>query len=252
EYPCQHAAALCYQAAWLLDDDPFVLLLVRGRDKRELLEELSRHGTSTPAEQQAEQPRGTPAEQAYAATVAPLPPAQPVPTGMPVTERLPGAPGVDPNALAFLVEDTAARARELLAATEPPPVLDEWQDTVRIAATRRLSCADRELARAVRAWEYGGRAGLEIHDTAWRPSKTELANAHAALERMRMEEDGLPELTRWRNRWTAPESGWQLRYGTDGRWYPYRADDGAWWPAGPPERDPVAAFGAVLDSSSGP
>jgi uncharacterized Zn finger protein len=31
--PCQHAAALCYQTAWLLDDDPFVLTLLRGRDR---------------------------------------------------------------------------------------------------------------------------------------------------------------------------------------------------------------------------
>ncbi|MGI8576945.1 MAG: SWIM zinc finger family protein [Nocardioidaceae bacterium] len=41
-YPCKHAAALCYQAAWLLDEDPFVLLLMRGRGDDDLLEELTR------------------------------------------------------------------------------------------------------------------------------------------------------------------------------------------------------------------
>jgi uncharacterized Zn finger protein len=41
DLPCQHAAALCYQASWLLDADPFVLLLLRGRGQRELLGELN-------------------------------------------------------------------------------------------------------------------------------------------------------------------------------------------------------------------
>lgn len=41
-HPCTHAAALCYQAAWLLDTDPFLLLLMRGRGEDELLTELQR------------------------------------------------------------------------------------------------------------------------------------------------------------------------------------------------------------------
>ncbi|KIZ18334.1 zinc finger SWIM domain-containing protein [Streptomyces natalensis ATCC 27448] len=46
--PCKHAAALCFQVARLLDADPFVLLLMRGRGERELLDELSRrHATLT-------------------------------------------------------------------------------------------------------------------------------------------------------------------------------------------------------------
>lgn len=35
EFPCRHAAALCYQSAWLIDADPFVLLLLRGRGAAE-------------------------------------------------------------------------------------------------------------------------------------------------------------------------------------------------------------------------
>ncbi len=38
--PCPHTAALCYQLARLLDQDPFVLLLLRGRGERELLDDL--------------------------------------------------------------------------------------------------------------------------------------------------------------------------------------------------------------------
>jgi uncharacterized Zn finger protein len=40
DHPCAHAAALSYQFAWLLDQDPFLLLLCRGRDRDEALEEL--------------------------------------------------------------------------------------------------------------------------------------------------------------------------------------------------------------------
>ncbi|WP_178880291.1 SWIM zinc finger family protein, partial [Streptomyces acidiscabies] len=45
-YPCKHAAALCYQVARLLDRDPFVLLLLRGRGERELMDELGRRNTA--------------------------------------------------------------------------------------------------------------------------------------------------------------------------------------------------------------
>ncbi|MEV4313340.1 SWIM zinc finger family protein [Actinocrispum sp. NPDC049592] len=40
ELPCRHAAALSYQVAWLLDEDPFVLLLIRGRAEQDLRDEL--------------------------------------------------------------------------------------------------------------------------------------------------------------------------------------------------------------------
>ncbi|EQD87725.1 hypothetical protein A8924_0206 [Saccharopolyspora erythraea NRRL 2338] len=40
EHPCRHAAALGHQVSWLLDADPFVMLLARGRGREELLAEL--------------------------------------------------------------------------------------------------------------------------------------------------------------------------------------------------------------------
>ncbi|WP_205613985.1 SWIM zinc finger family protein, partial [Streptomyces sp. S1] len=48
-YPCKHAAALCYQAARLLDEDPFVLFLMRGRGEQELLAELTRRNAARSA-----------------------------------------------------------------------------------------------------------------------------------------------------------------------------------------------------------
>ncbi|MGW4231736.1 SWIM zinc finger family protein, partial [Streptomyces sp. NPDC004980] len=60
---CPHTGALCYQVARLLDQDPFVLLLLRGRDERRLLDELqvrsAARGARGPDAQEAE-PAGAP------------------------------------------------------------------------------------------------------------------------------------------------------------------------------------------------
>ncbi|MYW47941.1 hypothetical protein GT346_32700, partial [Streptomyces sp. SID161] len=48
-HPCKHAAALCYQTARLLDADPFVLLLLRGRGEQDLLDTLSRRSAARAA-----------------------------------------------------------------------------------------------------------------------------------------------------------------------------------------------------------
>ncbi|MBK3582062.1 SWIM zinc finger family protein, partial [Streptomyces sp. MBT65] len=54
-HPCKHAAALCYQTARLLDADPFVLLLLRGRGERPLLDALSRRNATRAARAAQEQ-----------------------------------------------------------------------------------------------------------------------------------------------------------------------------------------------------
>ncbi|MDF2847848.1 MAG: hypothetical protein K0R97_1830 [Oerskovia sp.] len=46
DLPCLHAAALSYQAGWLLDADPFVLFLLRGRSREQVLDAL--RGLSSP------------------------------------------------------------------------------------------------------------------------------------------------------------------------------------------------------------
>lgn len=299
ELPCKHAAALCYQASWLLDQDPFVLLLLRGRGRAELVAELQRRNALhvRPAAEDrpaAARAAGPTAAEAYARGVPPLPDPPPPDPGTPVEgilSALPAAPGVDPAGLRFLAADAAARARELLAG-RTPPVLDLWQDTVRLAAAyqdpeltarlRRAVDADEgpqdtgarrtdsgagggrtaaELPRAVRAWRYGGPAGLEVLEEAWSPPRGDakvsgdLARARAVLARA--VSDGWGEgpdpaadvrTRRLLNRWTVEGLGLQLRYGRDGRWYPYRQECGAWWPAGPPDRDAAAALGRLLGS----
>jgi uncharacterized Zn finger protein len=47
--PCPHALAVMYQLAWLLEDDPFVLLHLRGLARDELLSRLHDRAESEPA-----------------------------------------------------------------------------------------------------------------------------------------------------------------------------------------------------------
>jgi uncharacterized Zn finger protein len=267
-HPCKHAAALCYQASWLLDEDPFVLLLMRGRGERELLDELQRRNvrltrTEAPAGQVAAvHTAGTAAEEAYGREVPALPdPPPPVDAPGPPLE-VAAAPGLAPDALRLLAADAALRAREALAAIAATggdmPVLDEWEDTVRWAAVHRDEAGLLErlrqpgLDRAAQAWAQGGLAGLDTLEAAWSPPKQDLARARTVLA-MAWEGDDLPEIDHWRNRWTVHGRGLQLRYGQDGRWYPYeeRSGPGAvsggdWRPAGPPERDPAVALAELL------
>ncbi|WCN83402.1 SWIM zinc finger family protein [Micromonospora sp. LH3U1] len=177
DQPCRHAVALAYQMSWLLDRDPFVLLLMRGRAEAELVEELRRRNARRQiAVADDAPPAGTPAEQAWAAAPVPLPaPPAPLP-GVPLALApiLAGhsAPGVDAEALGLLAADAASRARHLLAAPRAEllaPEPDAWPDAVRLAAHAPRSAAVERLAeasgraaelpRAVRAWEYAGAAG---------------------------------------------------------------------------------------------
>ncbi|MFD7627304.1 SWIM zinc finger family protein [Streptomyces sp. NPDC059851] len=280
DHPCTHAAALCYQASWLLDEDPVLLLLLRGRSAEEAQEELrsvmlmqaitgslrdedtdgAEEETQTGSEPAAAQlPEGTPAEDVFGREPAALPELPPLPGPAVRQDASSAGAGVDP--LEQLVTDAAVRARELLAYThgftpEPPAPLDLWRDCVRIAATRpasrvlarlREACGSPEqLDRAAEAWRLGGSTGLDVLEEAWTPPKQDTARARTALT-AGWEQSELPELEVWDNHWTFAGSGLQLRYGRDGRWYPYRRVDGRWWPAAAPHHDPVEALAELLD-----
>ncbi len=230
EHPCRHAAALAYQVSWLLDADPFVLLLVRGKDERELLDEL-RGFSSTPDSSVS-------AASVFARSVEPLPAVPPPVEDEPVTLAVPAAEGVDPEAVALLAIDAAARARLLLI--EDVPALELWPDTVRYAATYPAVAARLHspgLPRAVAAWRNGGVPALEVLENAWSPGAQEVARVRDTL-------GSDVDASVWRNRWTVGEV--QLRYGKDGQWYPYRDAAGQWWPSGPPQRDAASALMAQM------
>lgn len=262
---CGHTAALCYQVARLLDQDPFVLLLMRGRDETTLLEDLqARSGASTT---DSAEPEGVDAAEAYAAgdILPPLPdlPGLPGEPGRPpsLETEAPPAPGIDPAALSFLAAQTAVRAHGLLRGTLQGDLhATPAQDAVRLAAgdpgrevTDRLadgSGRGREgLATAVRAWRHGGAAALFVLDEEWRVEGETLARARAALESA-WDTGERPELRARGNRWTVAGAPVQLRLGRDGRWWPYRNERGRWQPAGGAAQDPATALASATSPAS--
>lgn len=263
-HPCKHAAALCYQTARLLDEDPFVLLLLRGRGERELLDALSRRNAARAARAAQEQGPaplpGVRARDALAArTLPPLPAPLPPPPHPEQPPVYPGAPGgPDPFALDQLATDAAARAHTLLTTgRDPVAELTLWQDAVRLAAARPgsgLTATTRalysalaaatgrtpaDLARAVAAWRQGGLEGLAVLEEPWDPPAGRFDRARPLL----LAAD-LPAFRPWRNRLTHPRGHVQLRLGRDGLWYAYESEPGHddWWPGGTSDVDPVGAL----------
>ncbi|MCF3964263.1 SWIM zinc finger family protein [Streptomyces fuscigenes] len=264
-YPCKHAAALCYQTARLLDADPFVLLLMRGRAEHEILGDLTRRSAArTAAERTATAPAmpTVSAESVLADRQLPaLPPPLPVPDRPGRPPDYPQAAGApDPFALDLLATEAAARAHALLVLGEDPvAALTPWQDAVRLAAAhpgsgltassralyRDLAAATgrtpTDLARAVAAWRQGGLAGLDVLEHPWDPPAGPFDRARPALAAA-----DLPALRPWRNRLTGATL--QLRLGHDGLWYGYESDRDRedWWPRGIPDTDPAGAVIALL------
>ncbi|THA73667.1 hypothetical protein E6R60_23920 [Streptomyces sp. A0642] len=267
-WPCKHVAALCYQMARLLDADPFVLLLLRGRGERALVEDLGRRNAAHSARERPAAPAtpSVPAQQALADRfLPPLPapfPVEPHPGQPPSYPEFPGAR--DPLALDQLATDAAARAHALLTTgADPLAGLTAWQDAVRLAAARPtagLTATTRalyrelasatgrnitDLARAVAAWRQGGVEGLAVLETPWDPPAGPFDRARPALAAA-----GFPRFQPWRNHLNHPGGTLQLRFGHDGRWYGYESEPGEdeWWPRAAPDPDPV---GALLELSGG-
>ncbi|MET8078670.1 SWIM zinc finger family protein [Streptomyces sp. NPDC005303] len=263
-HPCKHAAALCYQTARLLDADPFVLLLLRGRGERDLLDALSRLSAARAARAaQEHEPAplsGVRASEALAPRrLPPLPAPLPVPSHPGQPPAYPASPGgPDPFALDQLATDAAARAHALLGTgRDPVGELTLWQDVVRLAAARpgsgltagtralyaSLAAATErtpaDLARAVAAWRQGGLEGLAVLEEPWDPPAGRFDRARPLL----LGAD-LPAFRPWRNHLTHPRGHIQLRLGRDGLWYAYESEPGHddWWPRGTPDLDPVGAL----------
>lgn len=275
---CPHTAALCYQVARLLDEDPFVLLLMRGRGERALLDELQERSAvrAAPGTRGSDaagawaEAGGVPAQEAFAARdilpPLPAPPALPPAPGVPPaldTETDP-APGLDPSALEFLAVDAAGRAHRMLAEALTPghertavePSLTVGQDAVRLAAgsvpsgiASRLAAGSgrrrAELDLATRAWRYGGAAALCVLEEEWAPDAEALARARTALADAWEDADRPVLRPAGAARWTVVGAEAQLRLGRDGRWWPYRKERGHWVPAGPADQDPAAALAAA-------
>lgn len=258
--PCKHAAAVCYLVADELDRDPFLLFLLRGKTREELLAGIRQRraaGTAGPVASPAEpgsggeweQDAGVPARESWRWEPPASPaviPALPRHPGRPVLllDEAPPGSGVDAAALASLGADAARRAWALASGVgEAGLELSLEEDAARWASAMveglpapvgldvlaaRTGTGRRELFRRALAWSSGGRRGLEALLEDWEPSPAELAPGRRALG---------PGARARANRVSLGDR--QLRLGRDGRWYPYRKVRGTWQPEGRPLEDPT-------------
>jgi uncharacterized Zn finger protein len=275
--PCKHSAAVCYLVADALDADPFVVLLLRGRTRGEVLAGLrarrrgvepgrataSGAGTASAATASqdvhgpgADDP-GVDARAAMARSpaeaipVAPLPPQRPGhPAALPVDPPSWRA-GLREDLLA-LAADASRRAWELAVGLDADAglSLDADADLARRAdqalgtpafsmLASRCGVDGRDLARRALAWRHGGLPGLEILHHGWDPGHVAGAPDLLKAARAALRSVTGTATTITRNHVTAGHV--QLRLGQDLLWYPYARSDGAWEPAGPPQADPVQA-----------
>jgi hypothetical protein len=236
-----------------LDDDPFALLLLRGRRKDELLAALrSRRGGSVqpPAPLRTPAPAGIPAIAAFARQVSttsgaptvpvPVPPRPLAAPGLPAAVKVldpPRSSGVDIRDLLALATDAAHRAWEL-ASGDASLALSFEQDLARRAAAllgtpdladlaHRAGMSARELTTWATAWHHAGPGGLAV--TADAPHA---ADPEALTEALAV----LPNATTETNRVTAGKV--QLRLGKDDLWYRFNQSFNDWTLTRPPAADP--------------
>ncbi|WP_410793525.1 SWIM zinc finger family protein [Kribbella sp. C-35] len=251
--PCKHSAAVCYLVADALDDDPFALLLLRGRRKDELLTTLRTRRTGTTSQPLAPRtpaPAGIPAIAAFARhlpdgnalSVVPVP-APPRPLGAPGVPAAvkvldpPRSSGVDVRDLVALATDAARRAWQL-ASGDANQALTFEQDLARRAAAslgtpeladlaHRAGISARQLTTWATAWRQAGPGGLAV--TVDDPHDVDPEALAEALE-------ALPQATTEANRVTTAKI--QLRLGRDNLWYRFDKSFNDWTLTHPPAASP--------------
>lgn len=207
--PCQHAAATCYVVAAELDRDPFVLFLLRGLGRDELITRVraARSGvTDTPAVE-PESARGVPATEVWLGRgidqeLGPPPAEALVGAGAllhpgavaPWDVDLPAAQHLDPARVDDLAIDAVWRAWAMLVDGAPSGLAAGMRaDLARRAAisdSPRTAALLAELAgvsphrlRAwAQAWVLGGDVGVSVvADDAWSTDAERLQSARERL-----------------------------------------------------------------------
>ncbi|MFD2418878.1 SWIM zinc finger family protein [Amycolatopsis pigmentata] len=243
--PCKHAAAVCYLVADEVDADPFVLFLLRGKGRDELLAEL-RARRARPPGAEAALDEGVEPEDAFARTPGALPALPPIPEGPARPLPLPSDPPPGSALRTDVLTDLATNAATVAwhALTDGPGEvfgLSLEEDLARRAAimpdvtvlAAHAGMPVKELTRWAIAWREAGRGGLNVLREIWQPPRGKTAEARAELD-----EADLPgETVVWRNRVTRGDV--QLRLGRDGRWYRFARRSLGWVPSGPGSVHPV-------------
>ncbi|WP_328326063.1 SWIM zinc finger family protein [Kribbella sp. NBC_00382] len=279
--PCKHSAAVCYLIADALDEDPFELLLLRGKQKDELLSAL-RARRSAPGEAPTLKPKpvGVVAKAAFARTPGPVPiPVRPLnqpgaPTAVQVLDP-PRQSGVDGKDLVALATDAAKRAWELAAGDGDGGLsLTRDQDLARRAAgllgtpgladlAHRAGLTARQLTSWAVAWREAGPGGLAAAtdppatntpsavaersagaaDSDPDPSAIAGAPVGAAFPDPSAMAEGVTVLDGVvEGNWITAERA-QLRLAPDGLWYLFTKQFNDWMLSAPPSPDPAELLG---------
>jgi uncharacterized Zn finger protein len=209
--PCKHSAAVCYLVANELDRDPFVLFLLRGMHRDDLMEQVRarRAATSGSAAPASSPAVGIPAREAWDhlpldAALPPLPEVvarrEPLstshrPVHTPWDAAIPPQHGIDPRRVDELAADAAQRAQEVLVDGRPTGLrsgsradlarraarLDRGPQLSRLAAQAGVTV--RTLRSWSEAWVVAGDAGVAVvaDGNAWSTDQEALEAGRTAL-----------------------------------------------------------------------
>lgn len=269
--PCKHAAAVCYLVADALDDDPFVVFLLRGMDRQTVIDAIrARRSSGDDAASASEAGDGAAVEgvvarEAWRREREPLPDVPAPPLDGPLAPAAwpsppPGDAPFTAEGLERLIADAGRRAWTLrlgVGADTSALELDERADLARHAAwldeterrhlAARAGVTDAELELWATAWQAAGADGVRMLDEAsWTPPVVEMVTA-----KERIEAAGTPKGTIQvrANRITIGPQ--QYRLGRDGRWYLFLKRGGRWMLASPGSEDLDEIIDLTVELGSG-
>jgi hypothetical protein len=168
----------------------------------------------------------------------------------------PGVP--DTGQLELLAADAAARATAMLAGSATQ-TQDPLIDAVRLLAsaartphtsqTAQLTgIPEDDLRRLILAYRHGGTAGAAAAREATPCGDTEMTEAVDEVRRRRA--FAASELSIDAGTITDTGAGVRLRWGSDGRWYPFTLARKQWWPANGANASAGTAYQAAVRARS--
>lgn len=237
--PCRHSVAVLLAMAELLGDDPFILTLLRGAGRDQIVAQVRDIRGLSQAVDQSDEPRGPDPGMAAAAAYRRVPTA-PVAASLPprtavrpagLTPQPPLDSGVLAHDLEALVFDASQRAVLLLRGEGDGSLRSSIEaDLARraaavIAAGTSLAGLSEaagvdqvELAEQARCWNIGGTAALAIRTERWAPDRTLLEGAQQLFD---------PPGRASGN--TVSSGSFQLRLDQDLRWWRFVAHQTQGW-----------------------